>query len=554
MSFSNETSELASNISLTNINETRVDANDTVFTLGILDSVIVVAYLLISISLGLYLSRKHKTAGDYFLAGRSTTWPFIGLSLYASNMSSMILVGLAGDGYKTGISVYTYEWMAAIILGLFAMFSIPTIFRSELYTLPEFLERRYSAVTRYYFSILTIFLNIFADTAAGLYGGALVINMVFPQLQIWHTIAILAVVAGVYTISGGLAAVIYTDALQAVTLLLGSVLISIFTLIEAGGWSKVKQTVPENFLSMVQPASDQTVPWTGLVSGLPLLGIYYWCTNQTIAQRVLSSKSIYHGRLGCILAAFLKLPVLFVMVLPGTMARAIFPDLQNTDLVYPTLMFKLLPVGILGLVLSGFIAALMSQIDSTLNSASTLVTMDFIKKFRPNYSEQKLMNIGRFVTFLFMLASVLWAPILGKFGSIFQYFQRILAYLVPPVVALYIGGFFWKGANARGAILALVLGNVWGIAMFIIIEVMNLFYIHFLHVSAILFVLSFLLMAGVSLTSGKPSTEEQHKVIWSSEQLFEDIKNLKEGPVWKHYMFHLLLLTLVTFLILGFFW
>ncbi|XP_068242775.1 sodium/mannose cotransporter SLC5A10-like [Palaemon carinicauda] len=522
--------------------------------LHIVDGAIVVSYLILSVCLGLYLSRKHETAADYFLAGRSTSWPFVGLSLFASDISSSSLVGLAGDAYTTGISVFNYVWMASVSLIFVAIFFIPTILQLELYTMPEYLERRYNAATRYYLSSLTVLISIIGSIASGLYAGSLVMIMIFPQLEIWQSIAILAVISGIYTVSGGLKAVIYTDAFQSVVLLLGSVMISIYALIEAGGWNNVKSSVPAEFFSLIRPVDDPGVPWTGLITGLPMLGLYYWCCHQTIAQRILSSKDANQGRLGCLLAGVLRIPVLFIMVLPGTMAKVIYPNLPKGDLVYPMMLFKLLPTGVRGIVLSGFIAALMSQVDSILNSTSTLVTMDFIRKLKPDLKDKQLMNIGRVLTFVFMVISVCWAPTLQSFTSLYKYSQKVLSYMIPPIVAVYMGGFFWKGANIYGAITSLVLGNIWGVAFFVIIEVMELFKLHFLHTASILFVLSFLSLVAVSLIVAKPLTEENLKVVWSKEQLVEEFKSFKELPLWKNYWLYCILLIIATLIVVGIFW
>ncbi|MCG8443037.1 MAG: sodium/solute symporter, partial [Caulobacterales bacterium] len=367
--------------------------------LSTIDLGLVIAYGVFMIGIGLYMARRSHDAQDYFLAGRNMVWPVIGISLFASNISSTTLVGLAGDAYSTGISVYNYEWMAGVILAFFAIFILPFVIRSQVYTMPEFLERRYDRRARYYFAILTLFLNIIVDTAASLYAGSLIMKLMFPGLELWQIVTVLALVAGAYTILGGLSAVMITDVIQAILLLTGSVLITVFAFASIGDWGTVTASVPADKLSLVRPLDDPGMPWLGLVTGVPLLGFYFWCTNQFMAQRLLSAKSIDHARWGSLLAGLLKLPVLFIMVLPGTMAILLYPDLEQPDLVYPTLMFDLLPVGVLGLVLAGFMAALMSQIDSTLNSASTLVTMDFVRSLRPKTSPAALMNIGRLVTF-----------------------------------------------------------------------------------------------------------------------------------------------------------
>ena len=458
------------------------------FTLSAIDLGIIALYIVFVVGLGLYLGKKHETAEDYFLAGRSMIWPFIGISLFASNISSTTLIGLAGDAYSTGISVFNYEWFAVIILVFYVIFMLPFVLKAKIYTMPEFLEKRFDARARNYFSVLTLFLNIVIDTAGSLYAGALMLKLIFPEIPLWQTITILAIIAGIYTVAGGLAAVIYTDAIQAVLLILGSVVISIAAFLKIGSWEAVTSQVDPGMLSLIRPIDDPGVPWLGLFTGLPLLGFYFWCTNQFMAQRVLSAKNLQHGRWGSLFAGLIKLPVLFIMVLPGTFAILLYPDLPKADLVYPTLLFDLLPAGLLGLVLAGFIAALMSQIDSTLNSASTLVTMDFIRKRHPEYDSHKLMTTGRIVTFVFMLLAALWAPQIESFGSLFKYLQKVLSYTVPPVVAMFLLGLFWKRANSQGAFASLVIGVLLGAIFFVANEVIGLTSMHFLYVAPTLFV------------------------------------------------------------------
>lgn len=274
------------------------------YSLHPIDLTIIGLYLAFVVWLGLHLGKKHNTAEDYFLAGRSMIWPFIGVSLFASNISSTTLIGLAGDAYSTGVSVFNYEWFAAIILVFFVIFFLPFVLRSKVYTMPEFLERRYDGRVRTYFSILNLFLNVVVDTAGSLYAGGLLLKLIFPEIPMWQTIAVLAVLAGIYTIAGGLAAVIYTDAVQTVLLLLGSIIISITAFIKVGGWDAITTQVSPDMLSLIRPLDDPGVPWLGLFTGLPLLGFYFWCNNQFIVQRVLSAKNLWHGRVGSLLRAF----------------------------------------------------------------------------------------------------------------------------------------------------------------------------------------------------------------------------------------------------------
>ncbi|MEO1202115.1 MAG: sodium:solute symporter, partial [Pseudomonadota bacterium] len=471
------------------------------FDLHTIDIVIIVVYFIFMVSIGLYFAGKNENAEDYFLAGRRMIWPLVGFSLFASQISSTTLVGLSGDAYSTGISVYNYEWMSAVLMAFFAVFLVPLYLRSQVYTMPEYLERRYDGRARTYFALLTLFLNIVLDTAGSLYAGALIMKLIWPDLPIWQTIAVLAVVAGIYTIIGGLSAVMITDVIQAVLLIGGSLIIATFAFAEAGGWANIVATVDPERLSLIRPLDDPGMPWLGLLLGVPLLGFYFWCTNQFMVQRVLGAKDIDHGRWGALLAGFLKIPVLFLMVLPGTAAILLYPDLERPDLVFPTLMFDLLPVGILGLVLAGFLAALMSQIDSTLNSASTLVTMDFIRRRHPEFTPEKLLKIGRYVTFVFMLFAVLWAPQIENFSSLFKYLQAVLAYGVPPVVCMFAFGTFWSRANAAGAFATIVVGVAAAVVLFIVNEILGLTDIHFLLVAPIVFALCCVAMIVASLST-----------------------------------------------------
>src|ERR1700675_1320544 len=378
--------------------------------LGLLDWVVVIAYAGGLIVLGLLLSRRRVAPVGYFLASPETNWPVIGLALLASNMSSTALVGLAGGAYAMGISVYDYEWSAIVILVFFCLFLLPSVIRSRTYTMPEFLERRYDRRVRLHFALLTLFLNIFVDSAGVLYSGSLVCQLLFPGWPLWLIVTLLAGTAGLYTTLGGLRAVIYTEAVQAVVLLLGALMISIGAFGRAGGWHAVMSGVKPAAISLIRPIGDPGVPRPGLLLGIPLLGFYYWCTNQTIVQRMLSAKNLDHARWGALFAGLLKLPVLFLIVLPGTCALLLFPTLPRADLVYPNLILRLLPAGLVGLVVAGFIAATMVSIASMLNSASTLITMDVVRQLRPGLSDRNVVRVGRWSTAALLVIAVSCAP------------------------------------------------------------------------------------------------------------------------------------------------
>ncbi|NOZ04567.1 MAG: sodium/solute symporter [FCB group bacterium] len=527
------------------------------FTINLIDLSIVGVYVVFIVALGLHFAKKHESAEEYFLGGRKFTWPLIGLSLYASNMSSSSLVGLAGSAYGTGISVYNYEWMAAIILIFFAIFFLPYFLRSQVYTMPEFLEKRYDSRARYYFSALNILMTIVIDTAGTLYAGALIINLIFPAIPLWQTMLALALVAGAYTIAGGLSAVVYTDAIQAVLLTVGAIIIAIVAFVKVGSWSAVTAVTPPEMLKVFMPLDDSFLPWLGVLTGVPILGFYFWCTNQFMVQRVLGAKSIEHGRWGALFAGLLKLPVIFIMVLPGTMARVLYPDLPRADLAFPSLMFGLLPVGVRGFIMAGLLAAIMSSIDSTLNSASTLITMDFFKKLRPKTSSEGLMWAGRIFTFVFMALAAAWAPQILKFPSLFQYLQTVLAYASPPIVALFLVGLFWKRANAQGAFAGIVVGFIFGLGQFtvriIAPETAWLPDIHFLYMALILLIITVLTIVIASLLTPAPDNEKVKAYIWKRADYDAETRELALLPWYKNFRIQAVVLFILTVLFVGMF-
>ncbi len=524
-------------------------------TLTGLDLGVIALYAIAIITLGLYVSRRKASAEDYFLASRSMSWPVIGLALLASNISSTTLIGLAGAAYGNGISVYNYEWMATVVLAFFCVFFLPFLLRSQVYTLPEYLERRYDRKARVYFSSLTIFLNIVVDTAGTLYGGAIMLKLILPQWPLWEIVAVLALSAGIYTVAGGLRAVIYTETVQAIILLGASVFIAFFAFGKAGGWAAVMAAVDPNKLSLIRPINDPGVPWLGLVLGVPLLGFYFWCTNQFMVQRVLSAKDENHGRWGALFAGLLKLPVLYVMVLPGTAAILLYPHLDKPDLVYPTLIFDLLPSGLVGIVIAGFFAAIMSSIASTFNSAATLVTMDFVRPRLPDASNATLVRAGRITTIVFMMLAVAWAPQIERFASLWQYLQAVLAYAVPPVCALFLVGMFWRGANAKGAFAAIVIGLLGGGALFYV-NVLSAqpLGLHFLLVAPILFVLSAAALIVVSAMTAPLPASQVDALLWTPAFYRAETRELVALPWWQNYRVLSVLLLLLTAVIVIAFW
>lgn len=528
----------------------------TNFSLNPIDLVIMLVYVLGVIWYGLRHA-KRGSSEEYFLAGRDMTWPIVGISLFAANISSTTLIGLSGDAYSTGISVYNYEWMAAVVLVIFAIFFLPFYLRSKVYTMPEFLERRYDSRSRYYFSFITLVGNVIVETAAGLYAGSLLLKLIFPDVSLTVIIGFLALAAAAYTIPGGLSAVVRTEVVQAILLFGCSIILSVITFNKVGSWKEVLEVTPPEMLSLVRPIDDPSVPWTGLLLGVPLLGFYFWANNQFMVQRVLGAKDINHGRWGALFAGLLKLPVIFIMVLPGTMARALFPGLDNPDMVYPTLIFELLPTGIIGLMVAGMLAAMSSSISATLNSASTLITMDFVTKVRPDLTSKQLVRVGQIATVVLVILATLWAPQILKFDSLFKYLQLVVALIAPPVVVVFVFGLFWKKANANGAFSALIAGFV--MAVFIVFckasdalpAVANM---HFLHIAPIMFGVCAAVLTGVSLAGQAPAPEKLKGYIWTSKLYHEETEELKSVVWYQNFRILSILLLIITAVVVWMFW
>lgn len=528
------------------------------FALSTLDLAVILIYVVGIVLLGVWVGRKQDSTDDYFLAGRSLGWGVIGLSLFASNMSTSSLVGMAGEAYGgVGVAVYNYEWMAGIVLVIFCAFFLPFYIKTGVYTMPEFLERRFDGRSRLYFSGWTVFLNITVDTASALYAGSLVVALLYPDLPIEVSIYSLAILAGLYTILGGLKAVVYTDAVQAVLLLAGSAAVALIgwnAVQDGGGWEAVAAITPDEKLSLILPASDPNLPWPGLLTGVFILGFYFWATNQFMVQRTLAARTLNQGRWGALFAGLLKLPVIFLMVLPGTFARVLYPGLERADAVFPTMVFDLLPNGIRALVLTAMVAAIMSSVDSTLNSASTLVTMDFVKRFRPNATSKQLANVGRLVTLVFMVFAALWAPIILGFDTLWGYLQSFLAYVVPPFVALFVVGVFSKRATSSAAFWSVLAGHAASAALFVLGPVLGVIAVPFLYIPAILLAVSLAVLGAASRAQPAPDPAHIADVTWTPQMWREDTAALAALPWWQSYRVQGAALVALTVLVVVLFW
>jgi SSS family solute:Na+ symporter len=437
-------------------------------------------YLALMIWIALYAAARTQSAEGLFLGGRSLGFVVVGLSLFASNISSTTLVGLAGAAYTSGVSVANYEWMAGVVLVLAAIFLVPVYLRNRLRTVPEYFEERFSRGLRRYVSGWMLILSILVDTAASLYAGALVLQVFVPDLAMWPTVMALGVFAGVYTTLGGLRAVMLTDALQAVILLFGSLVLAIAVFAEFQfDWSSLVANLPSEHLSLIRPADDPHMPWTGLVVGVPILGLYYWGMNHYISQRFFAARNEDHARWGALLAAFLKLTPLFIMVLPGAAALAMMPNLGNPDQVYPAMVREYLPVGLRGLVLAALLAAIMSTIDSTINAASALLHYDFMHPGKHPHEGPASLAKARLLTLVLMAVAIAWAPVIAGFPGLFAYLQQMFAIAVPPVAVVLMVSLFWGGVTTSAAWASVVLGHLLGV-MLAVLERQAMWDWHFL--------------------------------------------------------------------------
>jgi len=485
-----------------------------------LDLVVIAGYFVILFGISVWAARREKqVSSDYFLAGRDVGWLAVGASLFASNIGSEHLVGLAGTGAASGLAVGHFEWIACFMLLLLGWLFVPFYLRSGVYTMPEFLERRFNPAARWYFTWVSVIGYVLTKISVTLFAGGVVMRAV-TGLDIWTSATVLIVITGLYTIFGGLRAVIYTEVLQAVVLIFGSAALMFIGINAVGGWSGLEARLPGDFFSMWKPVSHPDFPWTGVVFGAPILGVWYWCTDQHIVQRVLAAKSEEDARRGTIFAGYLKILPVFIFVLPGMIAAALYADVRGTaDSAYPALVTRLLPVGFKGLVLAGMLAALMSSLASAFNSCSTLLTWDVYRKINPNASEKRLVQVGRMSTVILVGLGLAWIPFMKYISpQLYIYLQSVQAYIAPPIAACFLLGVLMPRLNGTGAMSALLVGFVLG-ALRLGLELgrahlapggvwMWLATINFLHFAALLFVLSTVILVGVSLATPAPDPHQ----------------------------------------------
>lgn len=536
------------------------------------DLTIIIGYFLFIALFAWYLivkARKEKggQSAGYFLGGKNIGWFAVGASLFASNIGSEHLVGLAGAGASGAFPMAQFEILAAIMLLVLAWVFVPIYLRLGVFTMPQFLERRYGSWSRSYLTWVSLIGYVLTKISLTIIAGGIIFVSLLG-IDFWLGATLVVVITGVYTIFGGLRVVVYTDMIQMFILLAGALAIGYFGLQELGGWEQLQVRTDSAYTSLWRPLSHPDFPWTGILFGAPILGIWYWCTDQFIVQRVLAARNIDQAQSGSIFAGFLKLLPIFLFVIPGVIAFALstgpepvisFPVEDGKpvyDAALPLLTMELLPNGFRGLVIAGLLAALMSSLSSVFNSCSTLFTIDVYQRYRPQTSEKKLVQVGRVATAVMVVLGLAWIPLLKIMeGGLFQKLQSIQSYIAPPIAAVFLLGVFWKRINAKSAKYALLTGAVLG-SLRLVLEMLKnhlsgfwLWYadINFLHFALFFFLLCSAILVGISvLYPGRGG--QGLEALWRVQ---EGERKLKPKPI--NLLLSLVLLVLVVLLWISFY-
>ena len=475
-----------------------------------LDSLILLIYLVIVLSLGFYYSsKKDQSYDDYFLAGRKMGWITVGLSIFATNISSEHFIGLAGAGATRGLAVGQFELMAIFILIILGWIIAPIYHKAGVVTTPEFLEKRFDPSLRKPFATISIIIYVFTKISVTLFAGGILFYTMFG-LNIYTSAIMIVLFTGLYSVLGGATAVMKTHVFQAIVLIIGALLLTIFGLKAVGGFSGLQAKLPPDFFNMFKSLKDPDYPWTGVIFGAPILAFWYWITDEYFIQKILSAKSINDARRGSLFAALLKVLPIFILVLPGLIAVALFQNIKG-DEAYPLLLSSnILPVGIKGIVLAGLLAAIMSSLSSVFNTVAVLFTNDFYKVNNPNASDRELVLIGRLATTAIVILAIICVPLVKLISSqVYLYLQSLQGYISPPITAVFLWGFILKKVNAKAAITTLIVGEAIGFLRLILeliygtnIQGMGILSpivsINFLHFSIFLFLFSTLIILTLS--------------------------------------------------------
>jgi SSS family solute:Na+ symporter len=528
----------------------------------LVDWVIVVLYFVIIGGIAWWvMKQKQKTATDYFLASRHVAWYVIGASIFASNIGSEHIVGLASTGVKTGVAFAHYELHSWCVLLLGWVF-VPFYLRSKVFTMPEFLELRFNSMCRWFLSVMSLVAYVLTKVSVTVFAGAVVFEALMG-IDFWVGALIVVILTGIYTAAGGLKAVVYTDTMHSGVLLIGSITVTVIGLLTAGGWNNVVNTIDPTYLNMFPPL-DSDAPWLGLLLASPIVGIWYWCTDQCIVQRTLTAKNEKNARRGTIFAAYLKLFPFFVFLIPGVIAVALIMQgklsIDDPNKVFPTMVATLLPIGVRGIVAGGLLAALMSSLAAVFNGCSTLFTMDIYLKIRPNASQRELVHTGRIATTVVVILGIIWIPILKSLsGSLYEYLQNVQAFIAPPITATFLLGIFWKRINGKGALTALITGFILGMVKLILETVAKdapgfigqMANINFLYFAPSLFAFCAGLLIIVSLFTKAPGAEKIKGLCFAS--LTDEDKKASRAS-WNGWdIFHTLLILAIIVSVMVYF-
>ncbi|WP_158797587.1 sodium:solute symporter [Pedobacter sp. L105] len=460
-----------------------------------LDTGIAIVYIAAIFVIGLWSGIRHQyknaknknAAGEYFLAGKSLRWPVIGMALFATNISCVHLVSLAQSGFDTGLLNGNFEWMAAFTLILLALFFVPFYIRSGITTLPDFLEKRYDRASRDWLSVVSVLSAIVVHISFSLLAGGIVLQTLFG-VNLYTSIIVISVITAIYTVIGGLKAVVVTESIQTVVLLSGAMIMSVVAYQKMGGWEPMVAVLEKNHqlekLSMMRPQGDSSgLPWYAVFLGYPILGIWYWCADQTIVQRVLGARDENNARMGPLFCGFIKILPVFIFVMPGLFAYTLSKtghldisalktfvngkEVVNSKGIYTLMIVQLIPKGLAGVLVAALLSGLMSQISGALNSISTLASYDIYRRRKPEATDKQLVNAGKIAAAISLVFSLLLLPLLNNYESIFNGLNDIIAHIAPPITCVFLLGVFWSKASALSARYTLYIGSATGLVTFI---------------------------------------------------------------------------------------
>ncbi|MEO7313326.1 MAG: sodium:solute symporter [Chitinophagaceae bacterium] len=518
--------------------------------IGTTDIFITILYILGIVTIGLWAGTRKKkkadtAANDYFLAGKTLKWPMIGLALFATNISCLHLVSLAQSGFDSGLLNGNFEWMAAFTLILLALFFIPFYIRSGITTLPDFLEKRYNKACRDWLALISIISAVIIHIAFSFLAGGIVLETLFG-INMYTSIIAIALVTGLYTIIGGLRAVVVTETIQSVVLIAGAIIITIFSWNKLGGWenltTSLQQSNATDKLSMVRPIGDASgMSWVAVFLGYPVLGIWYWCADQTIVQRALGAKDENQAKAGVLFCGFIKILPVFIFVLPGLFAYALYKNgsmdlsslqtvvngqtVLNTKGIYTLMITQLLPSGLVGVLVAALLSGLMSQIAGALNSIATLSSFDLYKRLHPEASDKKMVRVGRWSAGIALIVSLALLPLLNQYESLFAGINDIIAHIAPPITCVFLLGVFWKKASGKAAQYTLWFGSAIGVVVFAINKLYPgsaIGHIPFMIMAFYLFLVCVVIQVTYSYIYPVTHTEVSKKLYWHS--LLEPLK------------------------------